>query len=244
MRKRRSYFKVPNALIFDTNLSFATRRVGMIFFAYCNALGGCRKSYETIAALAGCSVATAVKAVRELSKAGYLTVKHTKYHSGKLGRTVYGKNTYTVDLALLRQGYTIFNRAIFSQELTDSAFIVFCAVVICAGNRGRAFPSISALQKKTGAVRSTVCAGLKLLKTLKNLLVQLCVKKNREHTANSYILCNTSAFCVQHTAGEENCQALIEGFSLRGVVRFLANKVKTQITGVLYYLLKGRSSTV
>ena len=43
MRKRRSYFKVPNALIFDTTLSFATRRVGMIFFAYCNALGGCRK---------------------------------------------------------------------------------------------------------------------------------------------------------------------------------------------------------
>lgn len=31
MRKRRSYFKVPNALIFDTTLSFATRRVGMIF---------------------------------------------------------------------------------------------------------------------------------------------------------------------------------------------------------------------
>ena len=66
MRKRRSYFKVPNALIFDTTLSFATRRVGMIFFAYCNALGGCRKSYEAIAALAGCSVATAVKAVWEI----------------------------------------------------------------------------------------------------------------------------------------------------------------------------------
>ena len=118
MRKRRSYFKVPNALIFDTTLSFATRRVGMIFFAYCNALGGCRKSYEAIAALAGCSVATAVKAVRELSEAGYLTVKHTKYHSGKLGRTVYGKNTYTVDLALLKKGYTILDRAVLEQELT------------------------------------------------------------------------------------------------------------------------------
>ena len=74
----------------------------MIFFAYCNALGGCRKSYEAIAALAHCSVATAVKAVRELSEARYLTVKHTKYHSSKLRRTVYGKNTYTVDLALLK----------------------------------------------------------------------------------------------------------------------------------------------
>ena len=124
MRKRRSYFKVPNALIFDTTLSFATRRVGMIFFAYCNALGGCRKSYEAIAALAGCSVATAVKAVWELSEAGYLTVKHTKYHSGKLGRTVYGKNTYTVDLALLKKGYTILDRAVLEQELTDSALIV------------------------------------------------------------------------------------------------------------------------
>lgn len=241
---RKSYFKAPNSLICNDALSFTARRVGMAFFAYCNALGGCRKSYETIAALARCSVATAVKAVRELQEAGYIAVKNTKYYSGKLKRTVYGKNTYTVDLALLQQGYTIFNRAIFSQELIDSAFIVFCAVVICAGNGGRAFPSISALQKKTGAVRSIVCAGLKLLKTLKNLLVQLCVKKNREHTANSYILCNTSVFCIQHTAGEEICQAPVEGFSLRRVVRNLENKVKTQITRVLNYLLKKGLPTV
>lgn len=148
MRKRRSYFKVPNALIFDTTLSFATRRVGMIFFAYCNALGGCRKSYEAIAALAHCSVATAVKAVRELSEARYLTVKHTKYHSSKLRRTVYGKNTYTVDLALLKKGYTILDRAVLEQELTDSALIVLCTIIVCAGNSSRAFPSISALQRK------------------------------------------------------------------------------------------------
>lgn len=241
---RKSYFKAPNSLICNDALSFTARRVGMVFFAYCNALGGCRKSYKTIAALARCSVATAVKAVRELQEAGYISVKRTKYYSGKLERAAYGKNTYTVDLPLLQQGYTIFNRAIFSQELTDSAFVVFCAVVICAGNEHRAYPSISALQKKTGAVRSTVCAGLKLLKALKNLLVQLCVKKNREHTANSYILCNTSVFCIQHTAGEEICQAPVEGFSLRRVVRNLENKVKTQITRVLNYLLKKGLPTV
>lgn len=247
MRKRRSYFKVPNALIFDTTLSFATRRVGMIFFAYCNALGGCRKSYEAIAALAGCSVATAVKAVWELSEAGYLTVKHTKYHSGKLGRTVYGKNTYTVDLALLKKGYTILDRAVLEQELTDSALIVLCAIIVCAGNSSRAFPSISALQKKTGAARSTVCAGLRLLKALKTLLVQLCIKKNQEHSRNSYHICGVAegnyaaASCDQHIAASDACQAPIEGFSLMGVVRFLANKVKTQITGVLNYLLKERS---
>ena len=90
-----------------------------------------------MAALAGCSVATAVKAVRELSEAGYLTVKHTKYHSGKLGRTVYGKNTYTVDLALLKKGYTILDRAVLEQELTDSALIVLCAIIVCAGNSSR-----------------------------------------------------------------------------------------------------------
>ncbi|MFR1595507.1 MAG: hypothetical protein ACLSU2_07795 [Oscillospiraceae bacterium] len=243
---RKSYFKAPNSLICNDALSFTARRVGMLFFAYCNALGGCRKSYEAIAALARCSVATAVKAVRELQEAGYIAVKNTKYYSGKLERTVYGKNTYTVNLALLQQGYTIFNRAIFSQELTDSAFIVFCAVVICAGNEHRAFPSISALQKKTGAVRSTVCAGLRLLKAIKTLLVQLCIKKNREHSRNSYHICKAAegnyaaASCDQHIAASDVCQAPIEGFSLRGVVRFLANKVKTQITGVLNYLLKER----
>lgn len=219
----------------------------MIFFAYCNALGGCRKSYEAIAALAGCSVATAVKAVWELSEAGYLTVKHTKYHSGKLGRTVYGKNTYTVDLSLLKKGYTILDRAVLEQELTDSALIVLCAIIVCAGNSSRAFPSISALQKKTGAARSTVCAGLRLLKALKTLLVQLCIKKNQEHSRNSYHICGVAegnyaaASCDQHIAASDACQAPIEGFSLMGVVRFLANKVKTQITGVLNYLLKERS---
>lgn len=59
------------------------------------------------------------------------------------------KNTYTVDLALLKKGYTILDRAVLEQELTDSALIVLCAIIVCAGNSSRAFPSISALQKKT-----------------------------------------------------------------------------------------------
>lgn len=245
-RMRSSYFKTPNALIGDNTLSYTTRKVGMVFYAFSNALGGCRKSYEAIAALAGCSVATAVKAVRELAEAGYLTVKHTKYHSGKLGRTVYGKNTYTVDLALLKKGYTILDRAVLEQELPDSAFIVLSAIIACAGNSSRAFPSISALQKKTGAARSTVCAGLRLLKALKSLLVQLCMKKNRAHSKNSYHLCTvvrnniTPFFAFDVTAAGSACQLSFDAFSLRGVVRFLANKVKTQITGVLNYLLKER----
>ena len=132
------------------------------------------------------------------------------------------------------------------QELTDSALIVLCTIIVCAGNSSRAFPSISALQKKTGAARSTVCAGLRLLKALKTLLVQLCIKKNREHSRNSYHICSVAegnyaaASCDQHIAASDACQAPIEGFSLRWVVRFLANKVKTQITGVLNYLLKER----
>lgn len=157
------------------------------------------------------------------------------------------KNTYTVDLALLKKGYTILDRAVLEQELTDSALIVLCAIIVCAGNSSRAFPSISALQKKTGAARSTVCAGLRLLKALKTLLVQLCIKKNQEHSRNSYHICGVAegnyaaASCDQHIAASDACQAPIEGFSLMGVVRFLANKVKTQITGVLNYLLKERS---
>ena len=124
---------------------------------------------------------------------------------------------------------------------------MLCAIIVCAGNSSRAFPSISALQKKTGAARSTVCAGLRLLKALKTLLVQLCIKKNQEHSRNSYHICGVAegnyaaASCDQHIAASDACQAPIEGFSLMGVVRFLANKVKTQITGVLNYLLKERS---
>lgn len=73
------------------------------------------------------------------------------------------------------------------------------------------------------------------------------IKKNQEHSRNSYHICGVAegnyaaASCDQHIAASDACQAPIEGFSLMGVVRFLANKVKTQITGVLNYLLKERS---
>lgn len=247
-RMRNSYFKAPNALIGDSTLSYTTRKVGMVFYAFSNALGGCRKSYKRIAALAGCSESKVFAAVRELSAAGYLSFSATKYYSEQVRRTVYGQNRYTVDLALLKQGYTIFNRAIFAQDLTDSAFILMCTVIVCAGNESRAWPSISELQRKTGAARSTVCAGLRLLKALKSLLVQLCMKKNRAHSKNSYHLCTVAqnnyapVFPSDATTAGMICQHSFGSLSLRGVVRFLANKVKTQITEVFSYLLK-RSST-
>ena len=247
---KHSKCRVPNTLIQDTQLSYSARRLGCVFFSFSNALGTCRKSYDELAKLAHCSTKTAVSGVQQLIDAGYITRCNTYRNAD--GKVVYGKNVYSTDLNRLQDGYTLIPRSAFQHELKDAAFISLMAIYVCAGNATRAFPSISKLQKMTGAARSTVCAGLRLLKKLSTLLVQLCVKINRQFAANSYILVQNSMpvpseACsglsgglhvpFQNITAFPTCKALNFRplpklqrvlFSLKAmVVRFLHNKVKT-----------------
>ena len=176
-------------LVKDDRLSFAFRKVGLVLFSFSNALGICCKSYEEIARLAHCSTRTAQEAVLRLVELGYISYTTQK----PIHAVAYGKNVYSVNLNVLKGGYTLVSREVFKYDLTASAFILYIAVLTAAGNRKRAFPSITKLQKMTGAARSTVCAGLRLLKRLPLLFVQLCVKKNGAYAANSYHLVNESS---------------------------------------------------
>lgn len=189
---RRNYFRCPNCLLHDTRLSYEAKVVGEVFYAYCNALGVTCKSYDTLAALAHCNRNTAIKAVKQLVDAGYITFCNTKYYSKKLKRVVNGKNVYSVNLNLLNDGYTIFHRYIFNQGLTAAQLVIYCEIIFCAGNENRSWPSHKNLQEATGAGHSTVCICIKIMKKLSNLLVQLCLKKNRAYAKTSYIIVHQS----------------------------------------------------
>lgn len=249
MRKR-SYFKCPNALVTDDRLSYVARKVGMVLFAFSTRLGFCRKSYAEIAKLAGCSTAAAQEAVARLAELDYISYATQKRYVQALGTVGYGKNAYSVNLNTLKSGYTNISREVFGYELKGAAFIICICVLVAAGNKKRAFPSITQIQKMSGAVRSTVCAALRLLKRLPSLLVQLCVRQNRTFAANSYhivsqapaatscVLAGNKAraistcpsahihFSIKNLIG----QGVKRIFSVLMVARKLVSKAITQIT--------------
>lgn len=251
---KQSKFKAPNALIQDTRLSYSARRLGCVFFSFSNPMGICRKSYDRLATLAQCSRKTVIRGVKQLVKYGYISFHNTYHYDQKAGRAVYGKNCYCINAELLREGYTLISRDVFRYTLSDAFFTIFMAIFTCFGNSKRAWPSISMLEKMTGAARSTVCAGLLLLKELPILLVQHCLKKTRQFTSNSYILVQDSSAngttapsenpkpeqdlpnCLDHSTVPTPCKAFQNLFSTAKrlfssfsnlVVRFLHNKVRT-----------------
>ena len=246
--KKRSYFKCPNALIRDDRLSYTARRVGCVLFAFSNAFGVCRKGYAEIARFADVSAATVKSAVNALARLGYLTVAPTKRYCAGIGGVGYGKNEYALNLSVLRKGYTRVSRDVFGYELTASAFVVYLAILMFQGGRNRAWPSIAKLQKATGAVCSTICAGLKLLRKLPTLLVQRFVKPDGAFAANSYQPATAfiGASCAEN-AGEvreddrliSRLYSIIDAlfsqgvrlfFGHVGVLRNLAIKVMTYLT--------------
>lgn len=183
---RFSKFKYPQKLFRDQRLSKAAKVVGGMMYAYRNALGVCRKSYKELAGLAGVSSDTVLKAVKELEAAGYVTKSNTHYYSQTKGKVLRGKNIYTCDLNVLREGYTFLPREVFQNGLTISQQLIYISLYVTAGNRKRAFPSIHDMSKASGCCRSTVCEALKVLKKLPALLVHLCKKRNGAFAASSY----------------------------------------------------------
>lgn len=185
--KRFSKFKYPNKLFFDERISRAAKVVGGVMYASRNALGVCRKSYKELGELAGVSSDTVLKAVKELESTGYVTKANTHYYNRGQGKVVRGKNLYTCNLNVLREGYTFLPREVFRNGLTISQQLVYISLYITAGNRRRAFPSIREMSEASGCCRSTICEALKVLKKLPELMVRLCKKRSGAFAASSYI---------------------------------------------------------
>lgn len=184
-----SAFKYPQRIFCDTELSKTAKVIAGVLYAYRNAFGVCRKSQKELAALAGiASENTVCSALRELAAAGYITVATSSYYSKERRAVIRGKNSYHCDLDILKDGYTVLPREIFSRSMTICERLTYISIHVAAGNQNRAFPSIQRLQKMTGCARSTICKALQILKSLPALLVRRCVKRNGAFAANSYIM--------------------------------------------------------
>ena len=189
--------KLPNKLFWDERLSRSAKLVGGVLYAYRNAFGVCRKSGVELAALARISPDIIGKAVQELQAAGYITVSSSSYYSESKQRMVRGKNVYTCDLHVFREGYTYLPRKVFQSELTISQRLVYISLYVAAGNQRRAFPSISRLREMTGCARSTICKALQALRQLPELLILRCQKQNRAFSSNSYHFCTVLQVTVR-----------------------------------------------
>lgn len=248
---KRNTFKLPNRLVCDPRLSPSARVVGAVLYAHRNALGLCTKSLDALAALSGCCAATVRKATEELSDAGYITAARTYRYLPRKHRVVYGRKAYQVSLRF-QGGYTLIPRELLARkdELTPAAFLVCLCLAVAAGNRRRAYPSISVIGRMVGIARSTVCRALSQIKLLPGILVLLCQKRNGSFAASSYhfttVLMGREAAAVPEgpelLAGQGAAMrktrrignilrnfivtaraALRNLFSARGVVPFLAN---------------------
>lgn len=198
--KKQLTFKVPNALICDGLLTLTARIVATVLYAHCNPLGCCHKSLARLAALSGCSISTVRRAVRELSKAGWITAGRTYVWSIRLGRRVYGPTEYSVK-PLPKKGWTYIPRDYLKNtHITPSAFVIGLYLYMAAGNRERrAFPSISKIAKAVGVAERTVCRALHQIRRLKEFLVTHCRRFRGDFAANNYHLCRVIS------VAEESC---------------------------------------
>ena len=230
-----SSWKVPNTLICDTSLSFSARVVGAVLYGHINAFGCCCKSYAEIGRLAGCSAATARGAVLALEQAGYLTSATPMRWIRQQARVGYGKRCYTLRLA---GSYTRIPRTALPelQQVSPATAVVVLYLFYQAGQKRRAFPSITRISQGLGMVRSTVCLALAAIRSLRCLMVELCRKANGALAANSYHMVHILSLPSCSHLPEPAVSAGILRRMLRRcldalpawrVVRFLANKVKT-----------------
>lgn len=255
--KRPNTFKLPNRLIRDGRLSPSARKVGAALYAHRNALGFCRRSLDSLAGSSGLCPATVRKAVDELAQAGYLSTQRTWRYLRRKRRVVYGPTAYQLSLRFHGGYTLVPRELLGQcGGLTPAAFLTALCLLQFAGNRRRAFPSIAQLHRAAGLARSTVCRALRQLKATAWLLVLLCRKRTGAFAANSYhfaavVRTDRAANATVPAAGPDAAERGLRNtpdvktsgvlhtlilklraaarklFSARGVVPFLANKVRT-----------------
>lgn len=184
-------FRYPENLPNDKNLTPNARKLGITMFSMRDRkTGAICKSQSYLAQAAGLALYTVNKAMKELVKAGYVTVQRSKayYHSAH-GHMTQKASVYTC--LLPDTGYTCLPyrlwRKLQAAKLSGAELAVFLCVFQLMRN-GRAYPSHAAIAKRTDFSSSYVCAVLKKLDALKLLYKQQCKKRDGSFSCNSYFL--------------------------------------------------------
>ncbi len=188
---------VPNSLICDTTLHYTTKRVAVALLL----LAGRKNVTITattadLAAVSSCAPGTVQQAIRELTAAGYITVRRNYRHSRYLDHGVYAANSY--EWQCRQGGYTMISRDILSYAVSPAAFCNLLYLYRCSGRKDRAFPSLRQIAGQLrrlsthglGMAKSTVCRVLRALRELTAIIRLHCKKRSKAFAANSYLLVN------------------------------------------------------
>lgn len=148
---------------------------------------------EDLAKRSGCGIATAQKAIKELTVHGYVERENNSYYSLTLGRRVYSKNTYR--MVNIPGSYTLLPRTALRRRGkrggAHASFSVLLYLYRCAGRVGRAFPSLRQMANKAkccGASKASVCCALQMLKQENTVIRTECRKMRGDLSCNSYFL--------------------------------------------------------
>lgn len=186
---------IPNELIADPSLHFSSKRIAVVLLHLSGRKGRIiRVTFRELAALCGCSTATAQQAVQELVAGGYLLKKKTYRYDEDQGRMLQATNRYA--WVRRRGGYTMVRREILSYDLTPAAFCNLLYLYRCAGVSGRAFPSLRRTagclkqfsQQGLAMAKSTVCRAMAVLRRQQAMVRYRCRTMPGCLAANSYYL--------------------------------------------------------
>ena len=208
---KRSYFKLPNSVVTDKKLSYSARHIAAVLYSRQNAKGECRKSLEQLCTISSYSMATVVKAIRELVAQGYLTVQKSYRYRETLGRVGCDRNTYCMNPEKMKGSYTLVARESLQNELKESAMVIYLYLLTAAGKRNRAWPSIRMIADAVGAAQSTICEALKRFKAMSGIIVENCIKRNRVFASNSYFLNVQRVKCTLLQKGNGKIEPSSEG---------------------------------
>ena len=186
---------IPNELIADPTLHFSSKRIAVVLLHISGRKGrSISVTFRELAALAGCSTATAQQSIKELVAGGYMLKEKTYRYNEEQGRMIQGANRYA--WVRRRDGYTMIRKEILDYDLTPAAFCSLLYLYRCAGVSGRAFPSLrrtAGCLKQAGhqgmaMAKSTVCKALAVLRQQQAMVRHLCRTLHRCLAANSYYL--------------------------------------------------------
>lgn len=227
MRKRQrvASFKLPNSLILDDRLTYCAKRIGSVIFSRSNCLGACRLSIKQISAMAQCTSTTALRAVLELERFGYVTRKKKYGYDAIRGRTIYQKSSFAVSPY---GSFTFVPHSVFRTKMKNSSFTIFLFRLYCSGNDTKAFPSLNEICKGLGASKSTVCIALDELDDEGLIYQERCLKRNGAFSRNSYHIVQNAAHFT-NTGKESRCPTLFRIKKVRYKRTIKPTKVNSRI---------------
>ena len=181
--------KLSEKIATDKSLSKKTPQVALVLFNHLDKSGQCHMTQVVLAENAGVCVNTVRKAVRELEKAGYISIDKTTRYSEKHNRVVRGPNVYHCYIPAF--GFMFIPRRVLEhiqKGKVQGASVKVYLYICYRQNNGRAWPSLSKIAKETGLCRKTVCEAKKVLTESGLIHFLYCIKKNKAYSCNSYFL--------------------------------------------------------